>query len=653
MGMGMAAFAAPEEDAKASEEIIDSTKTGSLTIYKYDYQAASKAGKLTAGEGGNYKEGTGEKDSAFETAMDGYGIQGVQFQAVKVAEPKTYTSPASSEGAAVVNAGVQVVYSVETGLAGIIGLADADAVTVDGVKCWTSTKINEAVGARIAESGDSTAVKNSLEAYATAADTSYLLNETDKDGMTAQTDMPVGLYVVIETKVPDQVMTTTDPFFVSIPSTTADGEKWNYDIVVYPKNQTDYPELVKKLREHQKDNSENEYTDTVSASIGDVIDYRIVSKLPKISSTATYLTKYTYVDTLSEGQNFNGDLKIDFYQDKEAASATAASLKEPDVSFEKDTDYTVKVNGMEITIEMTEEGLKKINEGAAASDNLTAGNNGKYSYMVVSYSAVLNEKAVLGDLGNENDVKLTFSRTNDTYSETLEDKTVVYSFGLDLLKKSKGTKAFDATKVQFTLYNQNTNEKENGYYVTARQVADAPGHYMVTGQAAKAGSAPTQDDGNTIFSPDKDGKLYIEGIEADTYQMTEIRTCDGYSLLREPVTFVINSKEEKISPTTLGYEGNDGQGNTVGNVDKAVVEVPVSGKESSSASVNGQKAGMDKDGSITGTSENAEVVLEVTNTQGFNLPKTGGAGIWALTIAGVLAGALGVYFLWPKKRKND
>lgn len=68
--------------------------------------------------------------------------------------------------------------------------------------------------------------------------------------------IPLGLYLVIETKTPDQVTTPCQPFLVSVPMTVKEnGEassyvptEWLYDVHVYPKNKTDYGEitLIKK-----------------------------------------------------------------------------------------------------------------------------------------------------------------------------------------------------------------------------------------------------------------------------------------------------------------------------------------------------------------------------------------------------------------------
>ena len=101
--------------------------------------------------------------------------------------------------------------------------------------------------------------------------TAYATKKTDADGKvqfgkatvkgengtdTTEAGIPLGLYLVIETKTPDQVTTPCEPFLVSVPMTVKENDEdssyvpteWLYDVHVYPKNKTDYGEitLIKK-----------------------------------------------------------------------------------------------------------------------------------------------------------------------------------------------------------------------------------------------------------------------------------------------------------------------------------------------------------------------------------------------------------------------
>lgn len=67
--------------------------------------------------------------------------------------------------------------------------------------------------------------------------------KTNADGMVQFTNLPVGLYLVMETSKPATVTEPVEPFLVSIPMTrvTEDAnaqKQWLYDVVVYPKNST-------------------------------------------------------------------------------------------------------------------------------------------------------------------------------------------------------------------------------------------------------------------------------------------------------------------------------------------------------------------------------------------------------------------------------
>ena len=135
--------------------------------------------------------------------------------------------------------------------------------------------------------------------------------ETDSYGHSEAKNLPVGLYLVVETRVPEMVTETTAPFLLSLPMTTVDGTQWVYDICVYPKNGTSNPVLTKTVRESKESTGKNGGTGMIddgfdhaaTASVGDAVEYQIISRLPAITSKASYLTTYTFEDTICKGMS--------------------------------------------------------------------------------------------------------------------------------------------------------------------------------------------------------------------------------------------------------------------------------------------------------------------------------------------------------------
>lgn len=68
--------------------------------------------------------------------------------------------------------------------------------------------------------------------------------KTNKNGIAEFNNLDLGFYVVVETTTPDKVTDPVDPFIVSVPMTTKDGDNWLYAVHVYPKNKTTYGEVT-------------------------------------------------------------------------------------------------------------------------------------------------------------------------------------------------------------------------------------------------------------------------------------------------------------------------------------------------------------------------------------------------------------------------
>ena len=753
----------------ANSDIIDESRTGSISIYKYDITAAEAAGDY---EEGMYAQ-NGEKDSRVEETMADYGVEGVQFSYLKVGNVETHNVNNGTESF------IELVYEIPTELADILSLGAEDAVDMTTSKeahpCY-NTDVYHYTSQQIIDSmsdlleSDNKAAKDTLEEYfynyGTLDDTAdqsvvgNLVNmpKTDETGYTHVEGLDLGLYLIVETEVPENITDTVNPWFVQLPFTNFDdeepengGEQWLYDMTCYPKNQSGNPTLDKSVRNaysntvaedkngtvnvgdsyevtgsnntsdslvvwNDDSNAKNtadtsdaayvanrggyttdgvtagadgagysedfEYRDTTTASSGDLLDYILVSKLPHISSSATFLSEYTFTDTLSPGIGYNQDVKIAFYDNAADANANntanAAMIwnlasgsyeqKYVEVSVQDPDSGQVTADGStQLTVSMTEEGLKVIN-GVSEDDNVAVNGLSDY-YMVVYYTATVHSDSsfVLGDEGNPNDVTLVWSRTSDGHYNILEDRNYVYGYAVDLTKEfSDGNGNF--ANVEFKLYNET-----DAYYVVANKADD--GVYFVTGKSAS-------EDGGTTFTPNsEDGTLIINGLEGDSYQLTEIATDNGYSLLKDQIVIDITPTDRDIIASVAGVTGMDADaveqivatyhggiydengnlitaqtdeitgsagnapaeetpnGNEIGAIDMFVGEL-----QPASATVDSVDATM--------TENNAGVLMTVVNSKGFTLPQTGGAGIYVITIVGVVVIAGGCYLIVKDRKKK-
>ena len=585
-----------------AEPIIDPGKKASLSIYKYDITTAGKDG---AWDAESYVS-TGLHDDAVIDKLSKYAIQGVEFTYLRVADITMNNELVDGQRQ------VGVLYGFDnsdrsSAVLSAIGLTATDAHKTDnGVNYFTSDMLNKKLAASLA--ANATTVKNALEVA--VKNGGVAMTETDATGHTSASDMEQGLYLVVETRVPENVTSTCNPFFVSLPMTTIDGAAWNYDVTVYPKNQTGNPNLDKTVREAKNSTGKNTgsltdikdgYAHTTTASVGDTVDYQIISTLPTITSKASSLSEYTYVDTLSKGIRYNkNDVVIEFFRDAGCTDKIATWA----VNSGKFTvGYDDTANTM--TIHMTDTGLSEINEAATVyTDSVKRG----YSdcTMRLTYAATLTADAKLGDTDNPNEVVLTWKRTNTTYFDTLKDCCHVYAYGIDVLKQFSDNGG-NVRNVKFRLHNDTDD-----VYVVAEQ---KDGVYYAKGFAAKKADA-------TTLIPNAQGHVVVKGLEDDTYSLTEIATDKGYVLLKDAVKIAIkiaeNGQREKCGTKLL----------------------------TASATVNGKDVSM--------TDGNAIVPLTVVNNPGFDLPKTGGYGVWMYTVGGILLlGAAAFIVMKSRKHKNE
>ena len=585
-----------------AEPTIDPAKNASLSIYKYDITTANSDG---AWDAESYVS-TGLHDDAVVDKLAKYAIQGVEFTYLRVADIAMNNELLDGQRH------VGVLYGFDgsersSAVLSAIGLTASDAHKTKGdVNYFTSDALNNKLATAL--TANATTVKNALEAA--VKNGGVAMTETDATGHASADQLEQGLYLVVETRVPENVTSTCNPFFASLPMTTIDGAAWNYDVTVYPKNQTGNPDLEKTVREAKNSTGKNTgsltditdgYAHTATASVGDTVDYQIISTLPTITSKASSLSEYTYVDTMSKGIKYNkNDVVIEFFRD---TGCTDKITTWDESSGKFAVAYDDAANTM--AIRMTESGLSEINEAATVyTDSVKRG----YSdcTMRITYAATLTTDAQMGNKDNPNEVVLAWKRTNTTYFDTIKDCCHVYTYGIDVLKQFSDNGG-NLRNVKFRLHNDTDD-----VFVIA-DLKD--GVYYAKGFATKKTDA-------TTFVPNSSGHIVVKGLEDDAYSLTETATDKGYILLKEAVKIVITTKEN-------------------GACEKCGAKLLTA-----SATVNGKD--------VTMSDGNAIVPLTVVNNPGFDLPKTGGYGTWMFTVGGVaLLGAAAFIVIRSRKHKNE
>lgn len=351
------------------------------------------------------------------------------------------------------------------------------------------------------------------------------------------------------------------PFLVSLPFTGKDG-KTVTDLKVYPKNSTGEDKIDKEIVE-----GTNEKVST-TANIGATINYKVTYEIPVGENG---LESLVVTDKMSKGLTFGNSVEV-------KNGTTTVAQENYTMDSPTDTDGITT-----ITITFNKDYYETL--GQNTTQNFT-----------ITYTATLNDKAVLGQSGNTNDVFVTYKNTGDIDRNTEHKNTKVFTYGIDLLKNGEGEKKLSG--VTFAL----TDESDKEVYVAKK----TPNDFYTPG--GKSNEVTT----------DANGRIYIRGLKPGTYKLTETKTNAGYVLLKDPVVIVIKDD------------------NATGGAEAFVGSKPVT---------------MQNDQKNSG-SKTAEVPLTVVNSKGFDLPVTGGRGIALFTIVGIAIVAAAGSLLFMRKRSK-
>lgn len=652
--------------------VWDTTKKGSITIHKFEYNPSSGA----PSQQGTGAEGEGAPAGAIP-------LDGVTFEIYQV-QSQTW---------------------LESYYGGQVTASSQDFSKMDASDYYTK---NSTTGAITVNSG---ATK-----VATVTTTT---TETDK-GVAKKDGLALGLYLVVETKAPDKVTSPADPFLVSVPMTRiADNDTtnkltdWIYDVHVYPKNSTTYGQVTIEKKGYtgggtgvalegvqfklQKQNGAD-WTD-ITANDSNGSTYNLTTDINgKITIAGLSQGEYRiFEDAYSNTSANKGyildaeyhtftvqkDGKIQVDGNVSANATIQVANHRPDMkkevkkgdSWAQDAPYGVgDTVPYKITIEVpqnidklstftvtdTPTGLKdnvgsiKIKDGTTALTSGTdytvaaEGTDGfKIDFILTSntvkacaghtvtitYNAVVKDTAVVGGNGNSNNAKLTYTNkinsdnTPGTTTNTIEDSAVMYSFGIKVVKTAEDGNT-PLPGVVFDLYREaKTGEtpivnaetlKKAGLDITKKWIL------VKSGLTTNANGIIDTSDSNNATN-------YTHGLANGDYYLVETKTVDGYNLLTKPVKVKLD-----VTATTTWQKTNvyDASGNLVkhGTVTKTT---------------------------FTHTSNNGDAtktelaVAKVVNRKGFTLPVTGGFGTLLFSGIGVLLVLAGVGVLFSLKKKSN
>lgn len=259
------------------------------------------------------------------------------------------------------------------------------------------------------------------------------------------------------------------------------------------------PSVEKKVQEDSKVGKTDEWGKSNTADIGQTVNFQTTITAQQGAQN------YVLHDKMSDGLTFDS-IKSITKKNGTAIEATNYTLK-------KSTDSSPSItDGCTFEIEFTQPFCN------------TLGSNDQ---IIVTYSATLNENAVIAGDGNKNTTKLTYGDS----SKTTPSITTTKTFELPVFKYTgTDTPLKDA---EFEL-------KRNNETIAIALIKKTPVKgETYTGdiyQVAKTGETETVTKVKTTNS----GKFKIQGLDADTYCLTETKQPDGYNKLSAPITVVID-----------------------------------------------------------------------------------------------------------------
>lgn len=332
----------------------------------------------------------------------------------------------------------------------------------------------------------------------------------------------------------------------------------------------------------------------ITASIGDRVNYTVTADVPGYPAATLDKNKtFNIYDTLQAGLTLDADsIRVTGYvggTEGEEINLTDGSAGNP--YYTLTTTDAADLDGTGVSFSL-----------AFNYDNLKDNSNAKFDTIRVTYSAAVNKDALVfnsnadsGNLGNT--AKLSYSNnpyaTTGSYKDVTDDAKV-YTYGIKIKKVDSDDDRQLLPGAEFTVSLSEDGRDPISFVNTG------DGVYRKAESETEAGVITDTTVTVGAEGSGAQGMLTLSGLDAGTYYLTETKAPDGYNKLGSPIEITITDTE----PNGIVNDGTDSADGADGYVEK-----------------------------------------KVENSDGFQLPTTGGIGTILFTAGGILLMGLGVIVL--------
>ena len=283
----------------------------------------------------------------------------------------------------------------------------------------------------------------------------------------------------------------------------------NNEVTIEEKNVA--PTVEKMVQE----DSTNSYDDSNTADIGDTVNFKTT-----ITAQAG-AQNYVLHDKMDAGLTFKGDVQIQWIKKSDNTTTSLTNGTEYDV-----TTTDLESTDPKCTFHVT---FKPDFCDKLAKDDT----------IVITYSATLNENAVIAGAGNKNETWLKYGESNNL--ETAHKTTTTKTYEIPVFKYTKKNGIDKGLPgAIFTL-----SKSENGGNPIKLVATETANTYRVAKEIEATGITKITE----VKTPDN-GKFTIKGLDEGTYYLTETQQPAGYNKLSDPVKIVIKDGTITIGEST-------------------------------------------------------------------------------------------------------